>query len=131
VLAWLRPFHYFMNDFGARLAPMTVRKPARTPSDPADLDTPRLSVRSRGDAAFLFYNGHVRQYATPDQRGVQFAVKLPGGTVTLPRQPVDLAQGSYFIWPVNFDLDGVRLRYATAQPVARLDAGSGNAVKRR
>jgi hypothetical protein len=128
VLAWLRPFHYFMNDFGARLAPMTVRKPEVAPIDPADLDTPRLSVRSRGDEAFLFYNGHVRQYATPDQRQVRFAVKLPGGTVTLPRQAVDLASGSYFFWPVNFDLDGKRLRYATAQPVARLDGGKGGST---
>jgi beta-galactosidase len=123
VLAWLRPFHYFMNDFGARLAPMTVRKPDLTPGDTADLKTPRFSVRSRGDAAFVFYNGHVRQYPTPAQHSVRFAVKLPGGTVTLPRQPVDLPGGSYFFWPVNFDLDGLRLRYATAQPVARLEDG--------
>jgi beta-galactosidase len=41
----------------------------------------------------------------------------------VPAQPVDVADGSYFIWPVNLDLDGTRLRYATAQPVARLDNG--------
>jgi hypothetical protein len=34
-----------------------------------------------------------------------------------------VANGSYFIWPVNMDLDGTRLSYATAQPVARLDNG--------
>jgi hypothetical protein len=36
---------------------------------------------------------------------------------------VDVPSGAYFIWPVNFDLDGVRLAYATAMPVARLDEG--------
>ncbi|QJE01854.1 glycoside hydrolase family 35 [Massilia forsythiae] len=125
VLAWLRPFHFLLHDFGARLAPMTVRKPDVAPRAPDDLATPRLSVRSRGDAAFLFYNGHVRQYPTPAQKDVRFTVKLPGGAVTLPRKPVDLASGSYFIWPVNFDMDGHRLRYATAQPVARLDGAGG------
>jgi hypothetical protein len=121
VLAALRPFHWFLHDFGARLAPMTVRRPDVVPKDPADLDTPRWSVRSRGDAAFLFYNGHVRQYPTPARTQVRFAVKLPGGTVTLPRKPVDLPAEAYFAWPVNFDMDGLKLTYATAQPLARLD----------
>lgn len=123
VLGWLRPFHYFINDFGSALAPMTVRKPAIVPATPADLNTARLSVRSRGDQGFLFYNGHVRQYDTPEQKGVRFAVKLPGGTVTLPSKPLDIPAGSYFLWPLNLDMDGHRLRYATVQPVARLDQG--------
>jgi beta-galactosidase len=124
VLASLRPFHWFLHDFGARLAPMTVRKPDVVPKDPADLDTLRWSVRSRGDSAFLFYDGHIRQYPTPGRAQVRFAVKLPGGTVTLPRKPVDLPGGAYFAWPVNFDMDGQRLTYATAQPLAKLDSGT-------
>jgi hypothetical protein len=124
VLASLRPFHWFLHDFGARLAPMTVRKPDVVPKDPADLDTLRWSVRSRGDSAFLFYDGHIRQYPTPAREQVRFAVKLPGGTVTLPRKPVDLPAGAYFAWPVNFDMDGQRLTYATAQPLAKLDNGT-------
>lgn len=123
VLARLRPFHLFMRDFGERLAPMTVRKPDVVPAGPDDLVTPRLSLRSQGDSAFLFVSNHVRQYPMQVQRQVRFSVKLPGQTVVFPRQPVDLADGSYFIWPVNLDLDGTRLRYATAQPVARLDHG--------
>ena len=128
VLAYLRPFHYFMNDFGARLAPMTVHKPSLVPADPADLSVPRWSVRSKGEQAFLFYNGHVRQYALPAQKQVQFAVKLDGQAVTLPRQPVDIAAGSYFFWPINFDMDGYRLQYATVQPVARLERGKAGSV---
>lgn len=128
VLAWLRPFHYFLNDFGARLAPMAVRKPDQVPADQNDLSTPRWSLRSRGDAGFLFYNGHVRQYALAAPRDVRFSVKLPGGTVTLPRKALDIPAGSYFIWPLDFDLDGHRLAYATAQPVARLDQGQAGSV---
>lgn len=128
VLAKLRPFHYFLRDYGARLATMTVRQPARTPANPADLQTPRWSVRASGDSGFLFFNNHVRQYAMPAQTGVRFEVQLPGGTLTLPSQPVDIPNGAYFIWPLNLDLDGVKLRYATAQPVARLDAGAQGIV---
>ena len=123
VLTRLRPFHYFLRDYGARLVPMTVRQPDRTPASPADLQTPRWAVRSQGDSGFLFFNNHVRQYPMPVQAGVRFEVQLPGGTLTLPRQPVDIPTGAYFVWPLNLDLDGVRLRYATAQPIARVDAG--------
>ncbi|NHZ82862.1 glycoside hydrolase family 35 [Massilia sp. CCM 8695] len=128
VLTRLRPFHLFMRDFGERLAPMTVRKPDVVPTGPDDLKTPRFSVRSQGDSAFLFVSNHVRQYPMPVQRQVRFSVKLPAQTVEFPRQPVDLADGSYFIWPVNMDLDGTRLAYATAQPVARLDNGKAGVV---
>jgi beta-galactosidase len=124
VLARLRPYHLFLHDFGDRLAPMTVRKPALTPASPADLATPRLSVRSDGERGFLFVNNHVRQYPMPALRDVRFAVALPGQAIEFPRQPVTIADGSYFVWPINFDLDGTTLNYATAQPVARLDAGA-------
>ncbi|MFZ6720845.1 beta-galactosidase [Undibacterium sp. Ji49W] len=123
VLTRLRPFHYFLHDFGARLAPMTVRKPELVPASAQELTTPRFSVRSKGDSAFLFVNNHVRQYAMPLQSGLQFSVKLPHETLVFPQQGVDVADGSYFIWPINFDLDGTLLNYATAQPVARLDNG--------
>ena len=128
VLTRLRPFHYFLRDHGAALATMTVRQPERSPANPADLQTPRWAVRANGDSGFLFFNNHVRQYAMPVQIGVRFEVQLPGGTVTLPSKPVDLPNGAYFVWPVNLDLDGVKLRYAAAQPVARLDAGAQGIV---
>ena len=123
VLSYLRPFHLFMRDFGERLAPMTVRKPDVAPASPEDLTTPRFSLRSKDGSAFLFVNNHVRQYPMPAQKDVRFAVKLPGESLTFPRKGVDVADGSYFIWPVNMDLDGTRLSYATAQPIARLDNG--------
>jgi beta-galactosidase len=128
VLPRLRPYHLFMRDFGERLAPMTVRKPDVVPASAADLVTPRLSLRSLGDSAFLFVSNHVRQYPMPVQRQVRFSVTLPHETLVFPRQPVDITDGSYFIWPVNLDLDGTRLRYATAQPLARLDNGKAGVV---
>jgi len=128
VLTKLRPFHYFLREHGAALATMTVRQPERSPANPADLQTPRWSVRSNGDSGFLFFNNHVRQYAMPAQVGVRFELQLPGGTVTLPSTPVDIPNGAYFIWPINADLDGVKLRHATAQPVTRVDAGAQGIV---
>lgn len=128
VLQRLRPFHWFLHDFGSRLATMTVRKPELVPDGPADLKTPRFSVRSNGDAGFVFFNNHVRQYAMAPQHDVRFSVKLPGETLVFPAKPLEIADGDYFIWPFNFDMDGVKLRYATAQPMARIDQGKDGVV---
>jgi hypothetical protein len=128
VLEKLRPFHLFLHDFGARLAPMTVRKPDHTPATPADLKTARFSVRSEGDRGFLFVSNHVRQYPMAAQKATQFNIKLPGRAVTLPSKPVDIADGAYFIWPLNLDLDGTNLAYATAQPLTLLDQGKAGVV---
>ena len=128
VLARLRPVHLFLHDFGSQLAPMTVRKPDLVPANPADLRTPRFAVRSQGKSGFVFLNNHVRQYAMAPQRDLRFSVKLPGETLVFPSKPVDVRDGDYFIWPFHFDLDGTDLRYATAQPMARIDAGSEGIV---
>ncbi|HEX7985107.1 MAG TPA: beta-galactosidase, partial [Duganella sp.] len=124
VLAALRPFHWFLQDFGARLAPMGVRRPALVPSGPGELKTPRFAVRSQGDSGFVFVNNHVRQYVMPSHEGVRFEVALPGHKQVVPSTPVTIADGDYFVWPFNLDLDGVLLRHATAQPLARIDQGA-------
>ena len=41
----------------------------------------------------------------------------------VPNRPVDVPAGSYFIWPVNMNLSGLRLRYSTAQPFCRVVSG--------
>ncbi|MFC0166749.1 beta-galactosidase [Pseudoduganella danionis] len=128
VLEKLRPFHLFLHDFGSRLAPMTVRKPEVAPATPDDLQAPRFAVRSAAERGFLFVNNHVRQYDMAVQQASQFEIKLPKQTLTLPSKPVDIAKGAYFIWPLNLDLDGTNLSYATAQPLALLDQGRSGVV---
>ncbi len=128
MLERIRPYHWFLQDFGERLATMTVRKPDVVPEKPTDLATPRFAVRSNGDSGFVFFNNHVRQYPMAAHADVQFSIKLPGGPLVFPMTPVDIADGDYFIWPFNFDLDGASLRHATVQPVTRIDAGAEGIV---
>jgi hypothetical protein len=125
VLSKIRPMHEFLASFGEGLAPMVPRKPERVPSGPGDVSTPRFAVRSLGDSAFLFVSNHVRLYPPPVQKAVRFSVQLPGGTVELPRAPIDVPSGAYFVWPINMSLGGARLSYATAQPVAQIATGEG------
>jgi hypothetical protein len=121
----IRPLHYLLEAYGDRLATMTPHEPATILSDPADLASLRWSLRSDGDAGFLFVNNHVRQYAMAPHKDVRFDLRLPGGVMRIPSTGVAIADGASFVWPVNLDMDGVRLDWATAQPVTRLSDKAG------
>jgi len=119
----LKPIHQFIRDFGADLAPMTAYLPDVVPSGPGDTTTLRVSARAEGDRAFLFFNNYLRHYPLPAQRGVQVRLELPSGELSIPDEPVNIPSQSSFFWPVNFNLNGVLLKYATAQPLTRLVDG--------
>lgn len=121
VLGALRPMHFFLQEWGSVLARCSVHAPDLLPYGPGDLDTPRFSVRSQGDTGFLFFNRHVRQHSISACDDVQVNIELETVSITLPREPVNIAPGTSFIWPLGMSLGSMRLLYATAQPVTRLD----------
>jgi beta-galactosidase len=125
LLGHLRPMHYFLSSFGAELAPMVARQPELLPKGVDDFTTPRFAVRSLDERGFLFVSNHVRLYPMAAQSAVRFAVRLPNETITLPSKPVDIPTDSYFVWPLNMDLAGVRLVYATAQPITHIATDQG------
>ena len=51
------------------------------------LSVPRASVRSNGDAGFIFFNNYVRNYSMATRRSAQFFVRLLHGTLAVPRHP--------------------------------------------
>ncbi len=115
--------NYFLNDFGDRLAPMMTRQPDRVPNGPADLSMPRVSARTSYNSGFLFFNNHVRGVTMPPRNGFQVHLKFPQGEISVPASPIALPSDAYGIWPVNLDLDGIRLHYATAQLFKRFVRG--------
>ncbi|MFZ0322093.1 MAG: beta-galactosidase, partial [Candidatus Sulfotelmatobacter sp.] len=119
----LKLFNYFLNDFGPELAPMAVHAPANLPAGSSDTSTVRIAARTLGDSGFLFLDNHVRGLAMPAHKNVQIRLQLPSGPMLIPSHPIDVPTGSYFVWPVNMDLDGLRLRYSTAQPFCRVVRG--------
>ncbi|MDI7775093.1 beta-galactosidase [Asticcacaulis sp. EMRT-3] len=128
VLAAIRPFNLFLNSFGDRLAPMAVHAPSELPQGKDDLNTLRWDVRSLGDSGFIFVGNYLRQYAMAAHTDVRFDIDLPDGRLQFPYRPVKVADGDYFIWPFRFDLDGIRLDWATAQPLTRIVDGAGHAT---
>jgi beta-galactosidase len=120
----LKLVHYFLNDFGASLAPMAVRPPATLPANPSDLSVPRVSARTAGERGYIFFNNHVRGVDDPPRTGFQVLVHLPGGSVRIPDQPLTLPPDAYGIWPINLQCGSTTLRYATAQLFKRVQVGS-------
>jgi hypothetical protein len=120
----IKILHLFLNEFGSSLAPMAPVLPSVVPVSAADRSTVRVSARTQGNRGFVFFNNYARNYRLPDHQGFQIKLILPSETVVLPRKPIDLASGTYGIWPVNLDLDGILLKYATAQPLTRVRDGN-------
>ena len=118
----LKAIHRFVSDFGADIAAMPAVLPDIVPSGPRDTTTLRVAARLRGDSGYLFFNNYLRGYPLPERAGVQVRLRLPQDTMAVPDIPFTVPSQSSFIWPVNLDIQGARLEYATAQPCARLTA---------
>lgn len=119
----LKVLHQFLADFGSYLAPMTAFPSASADAGKPDQTTPRVTARTEGDHGFLFFNNYRRDYPLPEQKNIQVTLKLPSETLTIPDRTFDMASQSYFFWPVNLEMRGALLKYATAQPLATMRNG--------
>jgi beta-galactosidase len=117
----LKTLNLFLGDFGASLAPMTSYFPKQMPESKRDTQTPRVAARIQDGHGFIFLNNYARTYPLPEHKNFQVKLELPGGVVDIPRVPVTIPSGTYPIWPVNLDVGGTRLRFATAQLLCKLD----------
>jgi beta-galactosidase len=125
----LRRLHLFLHEWGSVLAAMPATMPDQCLRDKNDIDTLRWSVRSDGQSGFVFANNYQRLQEMPPKKDVQFVIQLPCGPLTFPQDPVIIPSDACLIWPFNLDLGpGVRLRWATAQPLTAVDDGNVRTV---
>ena len=107
--------HYFLNEFGNLLAPM----------EPVFISTGselKLSARVKDNQAFLFGINYCRNNVRKKVSEAQFVVKLKDETITFPSQPADIPDSTVFMWPLNFRIGNVLLKYATVQPLCKINA---------
>ncbi|MFD8001965.1 beta-galactosidase [Streptomyces mirabilis] len=117
----LRLQHLLLADFGDVIAPMESVLPERQPASQSDRDTLRWAVRGDGASGFLFVNNHQPHEPLPAHPGTTFTVDFPDApALTLPSAPVTVPTGAYFCWPLRLNVAGLRLDWATAQPVCRV-----------
>ena len=114
-----RMLHMFVADFGRELCLMPSTLPPVLPKDLNDAQTLRWAARSDGNSGYIFINNHERDVPLPP-KDAQFALHLRSGDETVPLDPVKIPTDAFMIWPFNLDMNGVKLKYATAQLLCKL-----------
>lgn len=118
----LRRLHLMVRDFGERLATMKAYFPETLPLAKDDLASLRWALRSNGVGGFVFVNNHHRSRTMPPKPGTRFSIALPAGGLNFPSQAFTVPTDASFIWPFRLELGhGVRLEYATAQPLCSVE----------
>ena len=120
VMKETKKYNYFMNDFGTSLAPAI----AYLPTSNQNRENLQWAVRSDGSTGYLFCSNYLYKNSRKDYKNVRFTVKLKNETVRLPRKKITVKNGTYFLWPFNQQMNEVRLKYSTTQPICSLKDGN-------
>ncbi|MDQ6420547.1 beta-galactosidase [Paenibacillus sp. LHD-117] len=121
--ALLRRLHLFIRDFGEELAPMRTYFPEERPATLKDVETVRVAARAKDESGYLFFNNYQRMTEMVNKDDIQVSLRLPGGELNVPDEGFTLQKDAYFFWPFRMDMDGIQLKYATAQPLCKLLRG--------
>lgn len=104
----------FVTDFGEQLAPMEYVA-AENKVERTDCTSLRYSMRTDGTSGFVFVNHHQRHTPIADVKDVV----IDTGIVEFSK--FDVCGDICFFFPFMMDLDGTILKYATAQPLCKVD----------
>lgn len=114
----LVPLHFFLNNFGSRLAPMIVTIPGTNPTIATDNKQLRYSVRSDGNAGFVFLHNYQDHAEMIDLTGLKLSIKTKTGVINIPEEgSFTLPKEKHAILPFNLRINNVLIRYATVQPM--------------
>ena len=117
----LKTVHYFLASFGERLCGLqTVLPEGASHIEPTDIKTLRFAARTDGKRGFLFVNNFQDHRHMPDREAEEVVLELEGEALTW---RFGIASEENAILPFHFDLDGIDLVQASAQPVARIAPG--------
>ncbi len=121
----LKILHHFIRDFGEDLANSVVIEPANPIQNEKNTTDLRYVARVNGNAGFLFLGNTQVRINMPDKKS-RFQIKLPNEVLEFPRKEFLLKGQTTAILPFNLKLNNALLKYATAQPVSRLNTGHEN-----
>jgi len=111
----VKKLHYFINEVGSKLAPMM---PVISSTSKDDM---QVAVRSDNNSGFLFGINYARNIPKETRKECRFQVRFKNETILFPQHGVEIPDSSLFIWPLNYDLDGLTLKYSTAQLLGKVD----------
>ncbi|MMZ50717.1 Beta-galactosidase precursor [compost metagenome] len=115
--------HYFFSTFQKQFSLTKTILPGDTSQmDPYDVDTLRYAVRSSAGSGYLFLNNFQDHVENDDLCDFNVSIELPEETIVIPSQgELMLGRESFAILPFNFNLDGMKLKYATVQLITRIE----------
>lgn len=117
----LKVLHLFLGDFGEELATMISVLPEVRPESSRDIRTLRCAVRVGGSSGYLFVSDYQRHTDMPEKKNIKFQVQLENEILTFPQNALNIRSNAYFFMPFNMNMGGALLKYATAQPLCRID----------
>ena len=124
---YLRNIHTFINTFGSTLAPMETVLPAGYDTiAPANRNTLRFAARMKDGSGFLFMtNFQDHDTERTDIKDISIRLNLRNETLNIPSKGTfTLKKDVSAILPFNFNMDGAKLKYATAQLLTKITDGS-------
>jgi len=114
----LIPLHFFLKDYGSQLAPMIVTIPETNTAIATDNKELRYSVRSDGNAGFVFLHNYQDHAERIDLSNLRLSIKTKNGVINIPEQgSFTLPKEKHAILPFNLVINDVLIRYATVQPM--------------
>lgn len=116
----LKAIHYLASAFGEKLCGLkTILPEGASDIEPKDMKTLRYAVRTDGRHGFLFINNYQDHETMPEREGEEIEILLSDRAVTF--KGVSIAGDENAILPFYFDMHGIELVWATAQPVTYLE----------
>jgi Glycosyl hydrolases family 35 len=121
----MKRLHYFLNEFGPLLSPLVPNSDNSTKyimdsdlnphgQNINNANPQHYKVRSDNNSGFLFGINYTR-FTPKTEEKTRFKVKFQNEIIEFPKKEITIPDGSMFIWPLNFDMDGCKIKYATAQ----------------
>ena len=118
----LKCIHLFATHFAEKLCDLTTILPADSRDiEPEDKKSLRYAVRTNGTEGFLFINNYQDHLTQTDKNHEEIVINVPEGEISF---SVSIAAGESAILPINLNLDGLNLKYATAQLLSRIENGN-------
>ncbi len=115
----LKSIHAFANTFADKLCGLkTILPQGASNIAPTDLETLRYAVRSDGRSGFVFINNFQDHEEMPDKSGAEITLELHDEKIVFSN--LGIAGDENCILPFHFDMHGIDLVKATAQPLTYL-----------
>lgn len=125
---WLRRTHMFLADFGRNLAAMSSFFPEELIVDARGEDQLRWSVRSNGESGYVFVNNYQRMRTLSPKKDIQFNLNLVDESLVFPTQALTIPTDASFFFPFNLNIEDLLIKYATAQPITKIEREDVNTV---